>query len=193
MAKEQHFVHPPRGHVAILAYDDGNDRWQVLECTADGYLEIRLQEVNGTVPVQQATPALLQPGINTYDGSVWHKQAPIWGFTDRYHETEYTTDSAGGTHTFTFSTVPAGEVWVITGVSIVNQNNVWTGNVDAFFGAGIATVKAWYGGVAGQWQTWDPVHLVLKADDHVKAYIQSTVLHDDLYCNMWGYKMAIDM
>lgn len=59
MAKEQTFSHPPKGHVALLAYDSVNDRWQVVHVDADGNLQVDL--VAAALPTGAATAAKQLP------------------------------------------------------------------------------------------------------------------------------------
>ena len=40
MAKETLFDHPPKGHVAITAYDPSVDKWRAVEVDAEGRLEV---------------------------------------------------------------------------------------------------------------------------------------------------------
>ena len=40
MAKETLFDHPPKGHVAITAYDPSVDKWRAVEVDASGRLEV---------------------------------------------------------------------------------------------------------------------------------------------------------
>lgn len=47
MAKEQNFPHPPRGHVALLAYDSVNDRFQVVHVDATGLLQVDVADSGG--------------------------------------------------------------------------------------------------------------------------------------------------
>lgn len=57
MAKETTFEHPPKGHVALLAYDSANDRWQAVYVDASGNLQVDV--VASGLPSGAATEATL--------------------------------------------------------------------------------------------------------------------------------------
>jgi len=193
MAKEQNFAHPPRGHVAILAYDDVNNRWQVVECTADGYLKTRLQEVNGTVLVQQYMPSLLQPGINTYIGTDWQKQPMIWGFTERWSESLDISCDASGYVLKRTTAVDTGYVHVVeavacqlteretTSVSIECRSNPINVPLNAVATLAANTYLFWAG------------RATLQVGDQIQIYMAGTNENDHFVGRVWGYKMKVDM
>ena len=139
----------------------------------------------------QPTEQYFDKGLWGYGGTQWRKLPLLWGYTDRLLLQGSTTTATAGTNIFTLATVPAGQVWVVTGVSMMDVNTAFGAGVDAYFTDGVATVKAWYAGVAAQWQTWDNTFLVLKAAEYLKVYFTGCALNDDLYANVWGYKMAV--
>jgi len=193
MAKEQHFAHPPRGHVAILAYDDGNNRWQVLECTEDGYLQVRLQEVNGTVLIQQVMPSLLQPGINTHDGATWRKQPLIWGYTDRWAGTDSIADAVAGANTITLPAVPAGSVYVLQALTGLNVNSICSMRFRVKSVAVACTLTTFANQPAATVAAKDYTGLPLKEGDQAQIIFEGCTVNDDLYMVAWGYKMRVNL
>jgi len=193
MAKQQNFAHPPRGHVAILAYDVVNNRWQVLECTADGYLKTRLQEVEGTVPIQQTTPALLQPGMNTYDGAAWRKQPLIWGYSDRYLVQQQNVSNVAGDYTSDLPSVPAGEVWRVAGVSVYRGTNVnQYARVQVYDGSTAVSIEDIDVGTLGRFFS-NSVEIILKAGDNVRVVYTGATVDEVVITVALGYKMSVDM
>lgn len=115
----------------------------------------------------------------------------VWGFSDNYFEYVAEFNAAPGGDSLTFSTVPAGEVWVVTQWAAVDVNT-------AIAGIGLQVKRpggAWdldpkVPGGAGVW-VGGPVHVVLKAGDYISMGFGGTVAGDDLHGNVGGYKMAV--
>ena len=193
MAKEQNFAHPPRGHVAILAYDDVNDRWQVVECTADGYLKIRLQEVNGTVLIQQYMPSLLQPGINTYIGTAWQKQAPVWGFSDTVGQKLSEQSNVAATFWMQTADPDPGEVWRILGLSLYRSANVPTFvRVQVYRDAALDNIVDLDIAVVNKYYSF-PFDIVLKAGQYLRFGFASATVGETCEATYWGYQLNVGM
>lgn len=62
MAKEQSFSFPPRGHVALLAYDPAADVFRVVAVDASGNLQVGMGGGGG-----------LESDLYAWDGSTWQK------------------------------------------------------------------------------------------------------------------------
>lgn len=66
MAKETVFQHPPGKHVAVLAYDSVNDRWQAVHADVSGQLSVKVAAAK--TPERFAeTKSELNPGAGTYN------------------------------------------------------------------------------------------------------------------------------
>jgi len=204
VTKEQTFEHPPRGHVALLAYDSVNDRFQVVHIDANGLLQVDVAaqaanlDVNIAaqaidVEVTQATPADLVVAAHGYDGAAWRKQPLIWGYTDRIVEAVVVADATVGTNYLALGVVPAGEVWVIEAMSGTDDTTVPTG---VLFGAYNGSAWLWMKQVAAPvvsvYADYQGV-LRLKAGDNCAVVFLGCTLNDNLYANFVGYKMSITM
>ena len=180
MTKEQTFEHPPRGHVALLAYDSVNDRFQVVHVDASGLLQVDVAAV--------ADP---QANAHGYDGAAWRKQPLIWSYSDRLVDQKQNADTPAGAVTLSHTTVPAGEVWTVLGGSVVNVNTatpcrMWA----ALAGLGIAVYE--YGTLAiSVYSITSPLNIVLKAGDNVDVTFSGCTLGDTILSNIFGYKMSI--
>lgn len=114
----------------------------------------------------------------------------IWGYNDRYFEYGYELNPAAADYTVTLTAVPAGEIWILQGVSahdattakriviFVSDGTTFMAIVDTtqdIVGRRVLT--------RGEW--------VLKEGDKVRIVFVSVTLGDDLYWQVWGYKMVL--
>jgi len=130
-------------------------------------------------------------GLWGFDGTVWRKLPMLWGYSDRYAETESNLSAAAGFNWLVFSTVPAGEVWVVSGMTWVNVNTACSLiAADMYDGADLYTL--YYEGTpaANVYKTIQ-CDIVLKEGDCLKVLFGGCALNDDIYAWAFGYKMAI--
>lgn len=115
----------------------------------------------------------------------------IFGYYDRYIERKSTTTATAGTNTFSATAVPAGEVWVVTSVRAVNIN---TNNSEVEFGIYDGTSrKGFYRTLlpgANKDMMWNG-HVYLKEADYIQAIFYGCTLNDDIYVDIFGYKMKV--
>lgn len=116
----------------------------------------------------------------------------VWAYNDRYVEFEYTDTAAAGNNTLTFSTVPAGEVWVVKGGIFFNQDSAM-----GFFSLELYNDGAFQGtlkyeaNLLADERVELGVPLTLKEGDNVRATFGDCTLNDDLRATLWGYKMQV--
>lgn len=191
MTKEQTFAHPPRGHVALLAYDSANDRFQVVHVDASGLLQVDIAAQAIDVEVTQVTPADLVVAAHGYDGAAWRKQPPIWGYSDRYVVQQQNVSDVAGDYTINLPAVPAGEVWRVLGLAVYRGTNVnqyarlqVIVGVSAYSVEDIAipTLGRFFPGAA---------ELVLKAVDNVRVIYTGATVGEVVITVASGYKMSI--
>jgi hypothetical protein len=126
-----------------------------------------------------------------FDGSVWRPNNLTWGFYDRLVEIKEDLDADAGANMLTHTTVPAGELWVVTGESVLNTvtacqvvSRYWNGATEiTFYGFGALT--------PGFWKSFAPAEIVLKAGDWLENYFTGCALHDQLQSTIFGYKMKV--
>lgn len=134
---------------------------------------------------------LLFTALHGYDGSAWRKLALVWGYSDVYGEWEQETNVSAGNNTLTFSTVGAGEIWVVTGFSaFCAQTNITRVELRASVGGTAIRIKQAPYGTANQTVDWAGV-LVLKEGDELTVLFTACSLNDDIFASAWGYKMSI--
>jgi hypothetical protein len=134
---------------------------------------------------------MIQGLVAELEGKLMPTGNVCWGYADSLLLQDSTGDADPGTNVFALDAVPTGEIWIVNGISLVNINSPWQGVVDAYLAGGIATVYSNYTGIAAQWGTWNGILIVLKEGEHLNFSIFGCTAGDDLYCNAWGYKMAV--
>lgn len=130
-------------------------------------------------------------GIWGWDGTVWRKLPLVWGYSAQYAEYEYTRGVAAGHRFLTFSTVPAGQIWIITNFSarcstanpslIALTANLGGVELDLHaepYATALATVDV-------------QCYIIMAEDDFLKAYFDDCALNDDIYAYAAGYKMKV--
>lgn len=121
----------------------------------------------------------------------WHPLQMIWGYTTHYLEALADNSAAAGDNTLTGSTVPAGEIWVVTNVDAANADtNITALNIQIILAAtehhiaGRLTPSKKEGvNVQGFWP--------MPPGAHVEAFFEGCVLNDDIHFHVIGYKMSI--
>jgi len=140
-----------------------------------------------TDPLQE----LFKDGGWGWDGTRWRKLNLLWGFYDTYSATVYQPTSPGGVYYMDFPAVPAGQVWVVTGAAACDIN---TSTVIYAIGnlSGINQfVWRWGAPGAGVYVCMPLTNTVMKAGDYWRFCFEASVLNDDLYGHVWGYKMLV--
>jgi len=128
-----------------------------------------------------------------FDGTVWRRLQLLWGYYDRWAEDLGGTKSGAGTYQAQTTVVPAGYVYVLQCVSLVNDGGS-RGRTRFFLMGGVNYVclaaavtpaqfvpLVWNGGVP------------LKEGDSVLVQMVSCLDADVLYGGAWGYKMRVNL
>jgi len=165
--------------------------WLEVPGDADGAMSVSVHSQDVNVTIEQSDPANLQTGLHGWDGAAWQRLPLLWGFSDIYLETKSNENVSAGKNSIYFSTVPAGEVWVIKSVSArCSTDNPYS--VEFLIGinttyhliASIEYTKAWITvGVISE--------LVLKEGHFMRVCFVNNVEGDNDYAAVTGYKMKI--
>ena len=141
--------------------------------------------------VVQTTPADLVVGTHGWDGAAWRKLPLVWGYSDVIRETVGTTTAAADTNHLDGSEVPAGEVWVITSISAVNQTTAITRIVARTYEApDYYDITSLESPAIFEYLNWSGF-IPVGAGDRVRVSFYDCVLNDDIYMTVRGYKMKI--
>uniref|UniRef100_A0A6H1ZVR7 Uncharacterized protein n=1 Tax=viral metagenome TaxID=1070528 RepID=A0A6H1ZVR7_9ZZZZ len=115
----------------------------------------------------------------------------IFGFNAIVSEYQENLSAAAGDNWLIFSTVPTGEVWIITLIAGVNRTSAPT-RIDAFDYDG-----ANYRCLGDTPSPGASVHAVfhrfipIAADHSVRVRVRGCVLNDDIDANILGFKMKL--
>jgi len=116
----------------------------------------------------------------------------IFNIVDRLEERKSNLSASAGTNLFSMTAVPAGEFWVLQGFSAVNVTNAVTSINGYMTGAScdmaIAQTGATAVNIALKWTG----ALVMAPGDYVRFTFGGCTLNDDLYVDIWGYKMMYE-
>lgn len=193
MAKETSFEFPPNGHIALLVWDKVNKDWYAVLGNEDGHVQIEVVTMPTDVEIKQTAPADLCIAQHQYDGSAWKKSNLLWGYNERWAEKVVDTNADAGDDTLTTTAVPPGYVYVLTNLSVQNNNTSNTsievycsdGSVNARIVVPLSTTAT----IADAWSGMIP----LAEGDVVNALFHGCTAGDDIFIMVWGYKMKIDM
>lgn len=115
----------------------------------------------------------------------------IFGYYDRYAEAVENLNPGAGGVALAFTAVSAGEIWVIQGITALDNTSNPTAIELGILAPGISLsvyrVASPGVGVPACWGG----QLVLKAGDYVRIWFSGVVAGDDIYAKAWGYKMKI--
>jgi len=154
-------------------------------------LDVVIDGQSADVEVTQQTAADLTPGVMGWDGSAWRKLAVLWGYSDRYAEQESQDNVDAGNVTLTFSTVPAGEVWVVSLMSAMAAQDNPAG-VNFFANCDGTTHRLEYLAYPTAYLVVSlQTTIVLKEDDYLEVRFDSCSANDDVEAYAMGYKMKI--
>jgi len=126
-----------------------------------------------------------------WTGSAAVRLGMVWGYNDRYAEYEESLNVSVGDRSVTFSTVPAGEVWVVESFAAWSaQTDVDTIYLKAHCdGADLCLAAR---GFTTEFRSVAlPNRIILKADDYLWALFEGCSLNNDIYASANGYKMKV--
>lgn len=146
--------------------------------------------MGGSGPVVP-TAEYFDKGVWGYDGTRWRKLALLWGYTDRYAERVSDLNADAGQNSLDGTVVPAGEVWMVEVISAQNA----TTSISAIIlqvtdGSAYAEMARNNSPASGNNVNWYG-RVTMKEGDKVHIIFDGCISGDDLYLDVWGYKMAV--
>jgi len=141
--------------------------------------------------ITNPTEEYFKDGLWGFDGTRWQKLPMVWGFSASYAEEKKNVNMPAGNSNVIGSVVPAGEVWRITGASVMFVSASCT-KVKLVYNATPAEVivQNVIGMVSGLCYPVD-VDITAVEGEYVFARFHGMTLADDAFLHLWGYKMAI--
>lgn len=116
----------------------------------------------------------------------------LMGYAERYLEQIVVNNAPAGTNIITSDAVPAGELYIVTTICVIDVESAPT---SIRFGIDVDGTR-YYGGqnaspAAGRWYTF-PGEWYYAEDDKVLVVFDGVTLNDTLIVNIWGRKMIVD-
>jgi len=126
-----------------------------------------------------------------WDGTRWRKLALVFGYSDIYGETVFNAAAAAGTNYLTFSTVPAGEVWVVSNFTVTASDASPTvAYLDAYIDGAIRPMRRIPYTVANNTADWQGM-LVLDAGCYLRGGFTTCGVGIYIAAYACGYKMKV--
>ena len=118
----------------------------------------------------------------------------LFSITDIWREQIYTLAADAGTNTFSFTTVPANQIWVLNAFAMYDKTTAITrlavgvrdtGGIQQTF-AVVQGPGIWEANVYSGWMPLGP-------GERVRAYFYGCVAGDDIYAHCHGFKMTLEV
>lgn len=128
------------------------------------------------------------PGCHVQPDQQWNL---IFGYNAPYLEQKINLAALAGDNFLVGTVVPAGEAWVVSGLSGINWTRVITRISGGIYdGAVYYSFFAKASPAIGE-AVFCSVPLVVSAGNYVYCYYQGCTAGDDIYFNAAGYKMKL--
>lgn len=134
---------------------------------------------------------LIQQRVADLEETLMGNNNVIWGYTDRYYDLVTDTAMPAGESDKLSTVVPAGEVWEITGMSVIvtsaSCNRIRLG---PYISASYVNVGEKLAPASDTLYSF-PICATLKEGDRLFWRFYNLTLNDDVYCYAWGSKMEV--
>ena len=125
-------------------------------------------------------------------GTAWRKDPLRLGYSSDQSEQKSDTSATAGTNILTSTAVPAGEIWIIEGISARDVDNVPSKILLVATVNGISiTLEDQQTVAAAEFVTWSGA-ITLSENDTISANIYGCTLNDDIYLQYHGRQIDID-
>jgi hypothetical protein len=173
----------PKGLLRVLAwFDDTDDELKAL-INDNGRMPISLDEQNKDINTQ----------LLVYDSSAWVKSPIIFGYSAMISEMVNTTSAGGGTESLNHSTVPEGEVWVITAWNAFSVQGTAGQFRGLITGYGDQQQHFRTGTITAQTSIEVTTPVILKEDGYLVSQFRTCAVGEVIYSNINGFKMKVNM
>ena len=141
--------------------------------------------------ITDPTEEYFKDGLWGWNGTQWRKLNLLFGYSGPYSEMKSNTNVPAGTFSLAGSTVPAGEIWVVYGMSgyvgstscNIIQFGFWNGDT----GIICCHIKS-----PASYQVYDyQGTIVLAAGYYSFLKMYNATEGDDASLFVWGYKMKV--
>jgi hypothetical protein len=171
----------PKGNLVTPVGFDASDDPRSLEVDADDALRVALE-----------TAAKGLVGLHGWFSGSWQKAPIPWGFSGQVKHEFKDLNTGAGAVTVSSTTVPAGEIWRLTFVTMLcvsaTCTNMWTAQRSATIGLIASQIIP---PVSAQWYS-NVVDLVLIEGESMEVNGLNMTAGDTLYLQFSGYRVDID-
>lgn len=130
-------------------------------------------------------------GLWGWNGSAWRKSGLLFSYTNQLLGESDNANADAGQNLLYGTTVPAGEIWVVTAMMVVNTiSQTSSSNLGLYTGSLYRWVSARGVLAASAGHSWSG-HIYLVEGDTVVAVANGCTAGDDLFFSYLGYKMTI--
>jgi hypothetical protein len=147
---------------------------------------------NTILPIKVDAYGLLLSGNYGWDGSAWHKNALLWGYSDLKVEQKSILNAIAGFNTLAGTVVPAGEIWHVQAVNGWNDTRI----IDRIELSAVINGQAMMLTYAQPTIIGRPIiwtgQITLNAGDYLLAGYNGCTLNDDLYLSYSGVKQQVN-
>jgi len=169
------------GYLAGICGHDGTV-WVKLVTDGNGYLKV-------TLPYEEALGAR----VYNFDGASWRKSNLLWGY-NALLDVNLGGTATGTSYSKSTSAIPSGEIWIVQGASLRNQTrNVTAATIYAYRASGAYLVLA----DKRPLTQCDAAYFVgatpFMTGDVIYVAMAGTVSGDEIWANVAGYKMKVNM
>jgi len=141
--------------------------------------------------ITNPTEEYFKDGLWGWDGTRWRKLALLWGYSAAYYE-RLTQAEATAETMMDGSTVPAGEVWVVTSVVAWDNDNIITDITGFTYGDAVWIALGQKQSFTAAQEYWEwRGSIVVPAGGHIRVRFRGCTVGDDLFVDICGYKMRI--
>ncbi|MBU2060149.1 MAG: hypothetical protein KKB38_20760, partial [Gammaproteobacteria bacterium] len=127
-----------------------------------------------------------------YDGS-WQKNPPAWGFSSGWMERQSNLACAAGFNALNSDTVGSGYVYRLHATRAVNTVSAITKiSLQVTDGTTYVPITFVNTPALGEWLLWQG-DIVVPPGGYVRAEFVGCKAGDDIYLDLWGYKMSLDL
>lgn len=141
--------------------------------------------------VTNPSEASFKDGAWGHDGTVWRKLAMLWGYSDRWFQNLSESAPSTGTWTKLSTPVPAGEVYKLEFVYVLNDSRSGDAVTFSTASGGVVNYFVLDTTVAQYFPNVFVGGVTLKEGDQIRITMSGVVAGDVMKACVWGYKMKV--
>jgi len=129
--------------------------------------------------------------IMGWDGSEWQKLGLLFGYNDTYKDYGSNLNLSAGDQDIVLSTVPAGEIWIVTHVgAYMSSTSINIMEIILHTSAHDYVLYSYKPPTSDKWHT-ESCKVYLNEGNYIKNRLYNCSAGDDGYIYALGYKMKI--